>query len=104
MELANANPFMPQLNAPERGLQHIMHIARSSASPSLLAHLEVASRTNGCKKLEIDSMVFRHYRHGSCKGMDAEALTDLMEDKVELETLMGIDTKKGTISLYETNM
>lgn len=105
MGMVNSNPFTPQLTPPEKSSRNIMQIARSSASPSLLAHLEVASRTNGCKKLEIDSIIFKHYKNGTCKGMDTKAVADLMENRsVTLETLMGVDSKQGSISLYETNM
>ncbi|KAH7156993.1 hypothetical protein EDB81DRAFT_409096 [Dactylonectria macrodidyma] len=84
-----------------------------SLSPreNLLAFLERAARKNGYRKLELDSLIFRELQQPHMSDLNSIEIPPIGAmnkrrpievDKAEM--LMSLDAKKGSITLYQTNL
>lgn len=82
-----------------------------SPSEGLLAFLEHASRKNGCKKLELSSLVFRELKQYHMQSLDdldhpivGTNTRGMRTPSDPADILMSLDDKIGSITLYQTNL
>ncbi|KAF7546328.1 hypothetical protein G7046_g9328 [Stylonectria norvegica] len=120
--MSNSNPFYPY-QPPPRLPSHAMPVWEFGGVPrepngvprapwipkNLQDFLECASRKHGYKMLEVDTLSFKSLIKNDTTYANLDDIRESLKKSEspllgQYSTLMNLDTKKGSITMYETNI